>query len=166
MSVAVTFRFQGCCELWASIWFANFFIISKNRHWKLKPCYSVRSYRTGNHKRCYTFSRWPWLMCELLACRIWNDDKNLPDSLQKREKLLQYNTIEDAVRLIQQSQRILILTGAGISGLQTLSYHGKSLICMDSQVFPVVFQISVPEMDCTRLSKPMGNMTWTIPNRC
>ncbi|KAH9933369.1 DHS-like NAD/FAD-binding domain-containing protein [Fomitopsis serialis] len=32
-----------------------------------------------------------------------------------REKLTQYNTVDDAVRLIQRRQRILILTGAGIS---------------------------------------------------
>src|SRR5438270_13974709 len=67
MSVTVTFRFQGYCELWASIWFADFFFNQfKERHSKLKPCYSVRSYRTENQKRCCTFSRWPWLMCELV----------------------------------------------------------------------------------------------------
>ncbi|TFY72441.1 hypothetical protein EVG20_g558 [Dentipellis fragilis] len=35
--------------------------------------------------------------------------------LQLREKLPQYNTIDDAVNLIASSRRILILTGAGIS---------------------------------------------------
>ncbi|KAA1468906.1 SIR2-domain-containing protein [Dentipellis sp. KUC8613] len=35
--------------------------------------------------------------------------------LQLREKLPQYNTIDDAVNLIATSRRILILTGAGIS---------------------------------------------------
>ncbi|KAF5316465.1 hypothetical protein D9619_006597 [Psilocybe cf. subviscida] len=35
--------------------------------------------------------------------------------LRNRDKLQQYNTIADAVQLIRQSQRILILTGAGIS---------------------------------------------------
>ncbi|KAI6044483.1 DHS-like NAD/FAD-binding domain-containing protein [Pisolithus marmoratus] len=35
--------------------------------------------------------------------------------LRLREKLPQYNTIEDAVSLIQRSRRIIILTGAGIS---------------------------------------------------
>ncbi|KAF9482627.1 DHS-like NAD/FAD-binding domain-containing protein [Pholiota conissans] len=35
--------------------------------------------------------------------------------LRNREKLQQYNTIDDAVQLIQKSKRILILTGAGIS---------------------------------------------------
>ncbi|KIM44834.1 hypothetical protein M413DRAFT_363794 [Hebeloma cylindrosporum] len=35
--------------------------------------------------------------------------------LRNRDKLSQYNTVADAVQLIRQSQRILILTGAGIS---------------------------------------------------
>ncbi|KAF7308536.1 Deacetylase sirtuin-type domain-containing protein [Mycena chlorophos] len=35
--------------------------------------------------------------------------------LQLRDKLPDYNTVEDAVRLIRDSRRILILTGAGIS---------------------------------------------------
>ncbi|KAK7466319.1 NAD-dependent histone deacetylase sir2 [Stygiomarasmius scandens] len=35
--------------------------------------------------------------------------------LRLRDRLSQYNTIEDAVRLIRDSKRILILTGAGIS---------------------------------------------------
>lgn len=36
-------------------------------------------------------------------------------SLRQRDKLPQYNTIDNAVELIQKSHRILILTGAGIS---------------------------------------------------
>lgn len=36
-------------------------------------------------------------------------------SLRQRDKLPQYNTIDNAVELIRRSQRILILTGAGIS---------------------------------------------------
>jgi len=35
--------------------------------------------------------------------------------LRQRDKLSQHNTIADAIDLIQKSQRILILTGAGIS---------------------------------------------------
>ena len=35
--------------------------------------------------------------------------------LESREKLPQYNTIDDAVRLIRERKRILVLTGAGIS---------------------------------------------------
>ncbi|KAJ7623240.1 SIR2-domain-containing protein [Roridomyces roridus] len=35
--------------------------------------------------------------------------------LQLRDKLENFNTVEDAIRLIQNSRRILILTGAGIS---------------------------------------------------
>ena len=36
-------------------------------------------------------------------------------SLRQRDKLPQHNTINNAVELIKKSQRILILTGAGIS---------------------------------------------------
>ncbi|ETW79289.1 hypothetical protein HETIRDRAFT_387618 [Heterobasidion irregulare TC 32-1] len=39
----------------------------------------------------------------------------LSRELQMREKVPQYNTIDDAVNLIKVSKRILILTGAGIS---------------------------------------------------
>ncbi|CDO69645.1 hypothetical protein BN946_scf184851.g33 [Trametes cinnabarina] len=39
----------------------------------------------------------------------------LSRELESRERLSQYNTIDDVVRLIQASSRILILTGAGIS---------------------------------------------------
>lgn len=35
--------------------------------------------------------------------------------LQLRERLSQYNTLQDAVNLITSSRRILVLTGAGIS---------------------------------------------------
>ena len=35
--------------------------------------------------------------------------------LQKREKLPLYNTVDDAVELIEKSRNIVILTGAGIS---------------------------------------------------
>lgn len=36
-------------------------------------------------------------------------------SLRNREKLEEYNTVDDAVELIRNSKRILILTGAGVS---------------------------------------------------
>lgn len=36
-----------------------------------------------------------------------------------REKLADYNTVEDVVNLIRKSQRIVILTGAGISWVAT-----------------------------------------------
>ncbi|OJT11229.1 NAD-dependent protein deacetylase hst1 [Trametes pubescens] len=39
----------------------------------------------------------------------------LSRELESRERLLTYNTIDDVVRLIHASRRILILTGAGIS---------------------------------------------------
>ena len=45
-----------------------------------------------------------------------------------REKLPQYNTIDDAVDLIKVSKRILILTGAGIStSLISLRYSDFSI---------------------------------------
>lgn len=34
--------------------------------------------------------------------------------LSKRVKLPQYNTIDDAVALLQQSRKIIVLTGAGV----------------------------------------------------
>jgi NAD-dependent histone deacetylase SIR2 len=40
---------------------------------------------------------------------------NLVHRLQLRDKLPNHNTVEDAVRLIRDSRRILILTGAGVS---------------------------------------------------
>ena len=45
---------------------------------------------------------------ELLTCAMTRE-------LNKRAKLPNYNTIDDAVNLIRASNRILILTGAGIS---------------------------------------------------
>ncbi|KAH6976568.1 hypothetical protein EDB80DRAFT_540268, partial [Ilyonectria destructans] len=35
--------------------------------------------------------------------------------LSKRIKLVKYNSLEDAVDLIQQSKNIMVITGAGIS---------------------------------------------------
>ena len=35
--------------------------------------------------------------------------------LQKRQKLLQHNTIDDVVRLLEQSKNIMVITGAGVS---------------------------------------------------
>lgn len=40
---------------------------------------------------------------------------DISDRLQLRDKLPHYNTVEDALRLIRDSRKILILTGAGIS---------------------------------------------------
>ena len=39
-----------------------------------------------------------------------------------RDKLPQYNTIEDAVQLIRNSRRVVILTGAGISASSLLYF--------------------------------------------
>lgn len=44
-----------------------------------------------------------------------SDDILASTSLQRRQKLSLYNTIDDAVDLIRKSQNVLILTGAGIS---------------------------------------------------
>jgi hypothetical protein len=41
--------------------------------------------------------------------------ESLPPRLRMREKLTRFNTLEDAIDLIHNSKRILILTGAGIS---------------------------------------------------
>ncbi len=41
--------------------------------------------------------------------------------LRNRDKLPEYNTIKDAVDLIRNSKRILILTGAGISNSRMLN---------------------------------------------
>ena len=35
--------------------------------------------------------------------------------LRRRQKLPQYNTIDDAITLLQQSKNIIVITGAGIS---------------------------------------------------
>lgn len=40
--------------------------------------------------------------------------------LSKRTKLLQYNTIDDAVELLNQSKNIIVLTGAGVSTFTSL----------------------------------------------
>ena len=55
----------------------------------------------------------------------------LSRELRMREKLPQYNTIDDAANLIKGAQRIMILTGAGIS---TSAFRTRleepSLICI------------------------------------
>ena len=35
--------------------------------------------------------------------------------ISRRSKLPQYNTIEDAIKLLQRAQNIIVLTGAGVS---------------------------------------------------
>ena len=42
-------------------------------------------------------------------------------SLRNRERLEQYQTIDDAVELIRTSKKILVLTGAGVSVRISLS---------------------------------------------
>lgn len=41
--------------------------------------------------------------------------KLITDELSKRQKLPQYNTIDDAAALLNKSQNIVVITGAGIS---------------------------------------------------
>ena len=69
--------------------------------------------------------------------------------LRNRDKLPQYNTIADAVQLIQQSRRILILTGAGISGSYPPVYE-KLLKPYRYQASHVAFPTSAHAMGCTR----------------
>jgi NAD-dependent histone deacetylase SIR2 len=37
--------------------------------------------------------------------------------LQKRAKLVQYNTVDDAVQLLKEAKNIIVITGAGVSPL-------------------------------------------------
>lgn len=39
----------------------------------------------------------------------------LMNSLRQRERLHEYNTVDDAVELIRRSRKIIVLSGAGIS---------------------------------------------------
>ena len=50
----------------------------------------------------------------LLAIAISREDS-------RRQKLPQYNTVEDAVRLINESKNIIVLTGAGVSSFWPLA---------------------------------------------
>lgn len=62
--------------------------------------------------------------------------------LSKRVKLSQYNTVDDAVSLLQESKNIIVLTGAGVS-LRACDITSKTNgILRYRQVS--VFQISVP----------------------
>jgi NAD-dependent histone deacetylase SIR2 len=45
--------------------------------------------------------------------------------LSKRTKLLQYNTMDDAVELLRKSKNIIVITGAGVSFLT----HDAAHIC-------------------------------------
>jgi hypothetical protein len=44
----------------------------------------------------------------------------------RRPKLPQYNTIEDAVRLLQESKNIVVLTGAGVCLPFSYKSHSKT----------------------------------------
>jgi len=78
--------------------------------------------------------------------------------LRNRDKLPQYNTIADAVQLIKQSQRILILTGAGISKCPIYPVISLTHSIQFPQVYHVVYPISARGMVCTRLWKIRENM--------
>ena len=80
---------------------------------------SARSYEKNARRQCYTSSK---LLCRestwhnLSAfTKIWTAMNSDCDRLSMRDKLSQYNTVDDAVNLIRSSRNILILTGAGIS---------------------------------------------------
>ncbi|KZT09855.1 SIR2-domain-containing protein [Laetiporus sulphureus 93-53] len=57
----------------------------------------------------------PELRCKPLRTLLYFLRVALSRELQSREKLPEYNTIDDAVSLIRKRKRILVLTGAGIS---------------------------------------------------
>ena len=57
----------------------------------------------------------------VLHFSAWKYSSNIEYRLRNRDKLLQYNTVADAVQLIRRSERILILTGAGISEISIYS---------------------------------------------
>jgi len=38
----------------------------------------------------------------------------IKNELKKRKKLMQYNTVDDAVELLKNSKNVLVLTGAGV----------------------------------------------------
>ena len=57
-----------------------------------------------------------------------------------RDKLPQYNTIEDAVQLIRNSQRVVILTGAGISALPL-----SDSLTSYSNIWPLGVSCGIPD---------------------
>ncbi len=67
--------------------------------------------------------------------------------LRRREKLPQYNTITDALDLLQRSNRIMILSGAGIS-------------------VPAASLIFAPKTESTLPSNPKANTRSTIHKTC
>ncbi|KZT70765.1 SIR2-domain-containing protein [Daedalea quercina L-15889] len=57
----------------------------------------------------------PELRAKSARTRLYFLNVAMTRELESRKKQPQYNTVDDAVRLIQQRKRILVLTGAGIS---------------------------------------------------
>ena len=77
---------------------------------------SARNSEVRAKRRYYIFLEWQYQESESnvdVLSRSWNLLRRA--RLHLREKLPQYNTISDAVSLIVNSKRIMVLTGAGIS---------------------------------------------------
>ncbi|KAH9943822.1 SIR2-domain-containing protein [Amylocystis lapponica] len=98
--------------------------------------------------------------------------------LESRDKLPQYNTIDDAVSLIRASKRILILTGAGISvscgipdfrsrnGLYaTLQEKGEYELDDPQQMFDITYFRENPAGAHDLLSRPIYPSNF-IPSPC
>lgn len=81
-----------------------------------------------------------------------------------RDRLDSYNTVEDAVKLIQSSKRIMILTGAGISRYLTSIF--TVYFKQPCQVCPVEYLTSALVMDYTRQSRRAVNMSLMTLNKC
>lgn len=43
-----------------------------------------------------------------------------------RRKLPEYNTMDDAVRLLRNARKIIVLTGAGVRPRPWMQFHGRS----------------------------------------
>lgn len=85
--------------------------------------------------------------------------------LQQREKIARYNTVDDAVHLIKNSNRIIILTGAGISTSSSLIHR----CCARShtiQVFHAGFPTSVLVAGYTLYCSRGETTNLTTLNRC
>lgn len=82
-----------------------------------------------------------------------------------RDKLTQFNTISDAVQLIKSSNRIVILTGAGISTCMFV-INRSSFKIVNDKVSRVGFLISDLATDCTRRLKIAVIMTLMTRSKC
>ena len=91
--------------------------LSSNSPLELNQLQSAKSCGRSSPRPNCTSSRSSSSKCKHRTRRPAPGDSNFcaPISLQKRQKISYYNSIDDAVDLIQKSRNILILTGAGIS---------------------------------------------------